>query len=146
MWSLWQWSTLLFYVLCPGWILDSCLRKSIRSVECGVMWHLQMNAVVAQQWLVVFAVAVYLCIWGSYSSVCSILCMFHKWFLGIGAQNADELWSLKGTVMWLQFKINQCLDSYCQYLLIVNVFVMMTAMFVEGWKCFNMWRCSVFPV
>lgn len=64
--------------------------------------------------------------------------MFPKWCLGAGAQNTDEPERLKDTVAWHQFKMNQCLGSHCQYLLRVGVFVMMTAMFVEGWKCFWM--------
>lgn len=64
--------------------------------------------------------------------------MFPKGFLGVGTQNTDEPERLKDTVARHGFKMNQCLDSHCQYLLRVGVFVMMTVMFVEGWKCFCM--------
>lgn len=52
--------------------------------------------------------------------------------------NTDEPECLKDTVAWHQLKMNQSLDSHCQYLLRVGVFVRVTAIFVEGRKCFSM--------
>lgn len=63
--------------------------------------------------------------------------MFSKQFLGVGTLNTDEPECLKEIVAWHQFKMNQSLDSPCQYLLRVGVFVRVTAMFGEGWKCFS---------
>lgn len=63
--------------------------------------------------------------------------MFPKWFLGVGTLNTDESERVKNAVVWHQFQRNRCLDGHCQYLLRAGVFVMMTAMFVEGWKGFS---------
>lgn len=59
-------SSVPVFALCPGGVLGNHLHTLTWSWG-SALWHPEMKAPVVQQWIKVFAVVIYMCLWRSHS-------------------------------------------------------------------------------